>query len=171
MDSCHLKKRQVGQEDPKIQRTSGNTGRRCTKWLGLVCSIHWTGILRVTRDSRQSSACDLRTSREGRTSKWCTISLHSHENRRRAKVIEITRIRVPSYLDLSTMTPPPKLMGQNSTCRGSTQKKFLRTLFTKINMWTTIRKGKWCGKRVQTGNVYSCTAKRFVSVRGCGRHF
>ena len=123
VDLCHLKKRQVGQEDPKIQRTSGNTWRRCTTWLGLVCSVHWT-----------------------------------------ARVIEIIRIRVPSYLDLSTTTPPPKLMGQNSRSRGTTQKKFPPTLFTKIAMSTTIRKGldrKWFGKRFQTGNVYSCIAKRF----------
>ena len=57
-------------------------------------------------------------------------------------------------------------MGQNSRSRGTPRKKFLRTRFTKIAMWTTIRKDldrKWCGNRVQTGNVYSCTAKRFCS--------
>ena len=53
------------------------------------------------------------------------------------------------------------------------KRNFYEHFFTKIAMWTTIRKGldrKWFGKRVQTGNVYSCTAERFVSVRGCARH-
>ena len=40
------------------------------------------------------------------------------KNERRAKVMELTKIRVPSHLDASTTFPPPQIMGRKSRPSG-----------------------------------------------------
>ena len=94
------------------------------------------------------------------------------EHGRRAKVIGITRIRVPSYLDSCTAIPPPKNMARNSRPSSTTRKTGVRTPVSKIAVGATIRKGlgrKVLGESSKMGMFIHAPRKGLVSLRLCGR--
>ena len=164
----------IGDQAPKIQRSSCTPRRHCERWFWILCSIHWTRIFSILNDSRQDHGYHLQIAGLRWTSSRRSISLYPSKNGRCSQIIENFRNRnVQTYGFVYHDTN-----GQNHGPVWKTQSFLLKTKSVWSSSGRTIMgKAIWenpieirLGESFQLGMLIRTPWKRIILICVCGWH-
>ena len=80
----------------KILRSSCTPRRYCESWFWILCSIHWTGIISISKDSSKRHGYHIQTVRVRRTSSWRSICLYPGKKwKMLQKLLKIPKSKCP----------------------------------------------------------------------------
>ena len=111
MDICHLKNAEL-----EAKRSNCTPRWYCERRFGVLCSIHWTRVISITRDSSKSHGYHIQTAWLCRTSSWRSICFYPGKMEDVSKLLKIPKsecpdiwIRLPGHKwpkSLSSMEDP-----------------------------------------------------------------
>ena len=132
-----------------IQWQSRVSWWHCERRLWSLRSFYWTGLVCVPSDCRKSNGCYSKIARLWRTSRWCSICLHSSKVGGRSQIAQNAWVRMFRCLDTSSTTQMANIEGEHWRFCGTSRTKYFWTPIGRIVLGKTIRGssiGIWMGK-------------------------
>ena len=134
----------------------------CERRFGVLCSIHLTRVISITRDSSKNHGNHIQTAWLCRTSSWRSICLYPGKWRMPPNYWKFPNRNVQTvgffYQDTNGLNHGPVWKTQSFLSKGICTAIFWQDCYGKGNLgkssWSTV------GRRFQIENAYACTVKK-----------